>query len=83
MRSRTGRWGAALHTGACEASADTDEVEALRAEMQGRGWIAVAARTEAGDLDRFVVWEFVERDLRFAAEGRTVLVLPDMPRRIE
>ena len=32
---------------------------------------------------RVVVWEFVERDLRFAAEGWPVLALPDLPRRIE
>ena len=54
MRSRTGRWVAALLAGACAASADTDKVEALRAEVQGRGWVAFAARTEAGDLDLFV-----------------------------
>jgi hypothetical protein len=32
---------------------------------------------------KVVVWEFVERDLRFAAEGWPVLGLPDVPRRIE
>jgi len=32
---------------------------------------------------RVVVWAFVERDLRLAAEGWPVLALPDLPRRIE
>ena len=32
---------------------------------------------------KVVVWEFVERDLRLAAEGWPVLGLPDLPRRIE
>ena len=53
MSRRTGRWVAAFLAGAGAASADTNDVAALRAEVRGKGWIAFAARTEAGDLDLF------------------------------
>ena len=67
-------------------AADTQELDKLKAEVRGRGWVVFGARTEAGDHDLFVMRpdgserrqlthtaEFNEAGPRFSRDGKRLL----------